>query len=183
MEEECAACTKLLRPQRRCAASSYSLSQPPPFRRPPLICPALPCPAAYRCCHRPQEGSTSKLLPDDGHVAHYAEDDFALAFARIENHYFQGRGFFERDDQLLADAAGALGPEIPVTIVSGRYDLVCPHESAYLLAQALPHANHVIVPDAGHSAWELGIQTALLDATDAYRPGGGSSGGDAAPAS
>jgi proline iminopeptidase len=115
-------------------------------------------------------------------VAHYAEDAFALAFARIENHYFQGRGFFERDDQLLADAAGALGREIPVTIVSGRYDLVCPHESAYLLAQALPHATHVVVPDAGHSAWEDGIQTALLDATDAYRPGG-SGGGTAAPAS
>ena len=39
------------------------------------------------------EGATSKLLPDAAFTAHYEEDEFALAFARIEAHYFANKGF------------------------------------------------------------------------------------------
>ena len=51
------------------------------------------------------EGATSKLLPDAAFTAHYEEDEFALAFARIEAHYFVNKGFLETDDQLLRNAS------------------------------------------------------------------------------
>lgn len=68
------------------------------------------------------EGSTSKLYPDADHISHYGGDAFSLAFARIENHYFVNKGFFEADDQLLRDAPKLRG--IPTVIIQGRYDLV-----------------------------------------------------------
>lgn len=95
-------------------------------------------------------------------------DKFSVAFARIENHYFVNKGFFEQDDQLLAGAHALSG--IPTVIVQGRYDMVCPMDTAWELKQRMPHAQWVLVPDAGHSAWETGIQAALLDATDKFRP-------------
>ncbi len=58
---------------------------------------------------------------------------------------------------------------IPGVIVQGRYDVVCPIESADALARAWPEADYVIVPDAGHSAMEPGIRTALIDATNRFR--------------
>lgn len=110
------------------------------------------------------EGSTSCLLPDRDLVARMGGDMFALAFARIECHYFVNRGFFERDTQLLDDAARIR--HIPTVIVQGRYDVVCPAESAWALSRALPQAELVIVPDAGHSAMEAGILSELVCATD-----------------
>jgi len=110
------------------------------------------------------EGSTSCLLPDRDLVARMGGDLFALAFARIECHYFVNRGFFERDSQLLDDAVRIR--HIPTVIVQGRYDVVCPAESAWALSRALPQAELVIVPDAGHSAMEAGILSELVRATD-----------------
>jgi proline iminopeptidase len=112
------------------------------------------------------EGATSKLLPDAAFAADFGSDTKALAFARIECHYFMNRGFFEVDEQLLRDAH--LIAHIPTTIVQGRYDVVCPIQSAHDLAQRLPQADFVIVPDAGHSAFEPGIARALVAATDKY---------------
>jgi proline iminopeptidase len=112
------------------------------------------------------ESSTSFLLPDERHVAATQVDEFALAFARIECHYFVNGGFFERDDQLLANVDRVR--DIPATIVQGRYDVVCPMRSAWDLHRAWPEANLVVIPDAGHSAFEPGIAAALLAATDRY---------------
>lgn len=112
------------------------------------------------------EGSTSCLLPDRDLVARMGGDLFALAFARIECHYFVNRGFFERDSQLLDDAERIR--HIPTVIVQGRYDVVCPAESAWALSRALPQAELVIVPDAGHSAMEAGILSELVRATDRF---------------
>lgn len=72
------------------------------------------------------------------------------------------------DDQLLRDAHRVA--HIPTVIVQGRYDLVCPMDTAWELKQRLPGAEWRLIPDAGHSAWETGIQAALLDATDKFRP-------------
>jgi proline iminopeptidase len=112
------------------------------------------------------ESRTSFLLPDEGHVAATQADEFALAFARIECHYFVNAGFYDVDGQLLRDVG--LIRDIPATIVQGRYDVVCPMRSAWDLHRAWPEANLVVVPDAGHSAFEPGIAAALLDATDRY---------------
>jgi len=112
------------------------------------------------------EASTSFLLQDPAYISSSAGDHFALAFARIENHYFVNRGFFEYDDQLLRDAHRLQG--IPAVMVQGRYDVVCPMRSAWDLHRAWPEAKLEIIPDAGHSAFEPGIVDALVRATDGF---------------
>ncbi len=112
------------------------------------------------------EGRTSKLVNDEQFLSRYSADDFATAFARIECHYFINKGFLKTDDQLLRDAEKIR--HIPGVIVQGRYDVVCPMRSAWDLHRAWPEADFVVIPDAGHSALELGISRALVAATDRY---------------
>jgi proline iminopeptidase len=113
------------------------------------------------------EGATSHLYQDPDHIASSGEDEFALAFARIECHYFVHGGFFEHDDQLLRNVERIR--KIPAVIVQGRYDVVCPMRSAWDLHRAWPEADLRIVQDAGHSALEPGIAHELLEATDRFR--------------
>jgi proline iminopeptidase len=112
------------------------------------------------------EGSTSKLLPDPDTIERFGRDTFAAAFARIECHYFVNYGFFESDDWLLQNIAPIR--HLPAVIVQGRYDVVCPPVTAWELHRAWPEAEFLLIPDAGHSMTEPGIQTALLDATDRF---------------
>jgi proline iminopeptidase len=114
------------------------------------------------------EGRTSRLLPDPELVARTGDPIFAAAFARIECHYFVHHGFFERDDQLLANADRIA--HIPCEIAQGRYDVVCPAESAWALHRALPRSRLHLVENAGHSALEDGIIERLVAATDGFRP-------------
>jgi proline iminopeptidase len=112
------------------------------------------------------EASTSKLIPDAGLIAHMGQESFADAFARIECHYFVHGAFLRNDTQLLDDVHKIA--HIPAVIVQGRYDVVCPATSAWDLHKRWPGSRLVIVPDAGHSAKEPGIASALLDATDEF---------------
>jgi proline iminopeptidase len=112
------------------------------------------------------EASTSKLLLDPNLQQRFSEDSFADAFARIECHYFINKGFFATDDQLLQNCSAI--QHLPVVIVHGRYDVVCPVVSAWDLHQQLPNSELHIIPDAGHSMTEPGIRTALLNATDRF---------------
>jgi proline iminopeptidase len=112
------------------------------------------------------EAATSKLLIDPGLMAAFGEDQFADAFARIECHYFINKGFFDRDDQLLANISRIR--QIPAVIVQGRYDAVCPMRSAWDLHQVWPEADLMVIPDAGHSMSEPGIQKALIEATNRF---------------
>jgi len=112
------------------------------------------------------EGATSFLWQDKGHIDASGEDEFALAFARIECHYFVHGGFFEHDDQLLRHVDRIR--KIPAVIVQGRYDVVCPLRSAWDLHRAWPEADLRIVQDAGHSAFEPGILHELVEATDRF---------------
>ena len=111
------------------------------------------------------EGSTVTLIPDDAQRAHSVDPVFALAFARIEAHYFKHGGFLETDNQIIENAEKLKA--IPTTIVQGRYDVICPPTSAWELAQAMPWATLKMVPVAGHSAFEPAIQHELICATDA----------------
>lgn len=113
------------------------------------------------------EGATSKLLPDADFIASYGADEFAVAFARIECHYFVHGAWLRSDTQLLDDAGKIR--HIPATIVNGRYDLVCPIRSAWDLHRAWPEADLKITPDAGHNSRELGNAASLVEATDRYR--------------
>ena len=112
------------------------------------------------------EGGTVSLLPSDERVQAFSNDAFALAFARIECHYFQHGGFFERDDQIIANVDRVRN--IPAVIVQGRYDVCTPMKTAWDLHQAWPEADFKIIDDAGHAASEPGIIDALIRATDGF---------------
>jgi proline iminopeptidase len=109
------------------------------------------------------EGSTLSLLQDAERMRQFGVDAYALAFARIEAHYFVNAGFFASDGQLLADA-GRLR-DVPGTIIHGRYDVVTPLKNAWDLKQAWPKAELRIVADAGHAMSEPGITHELVSAT------------------
>lgn len=111
------------------------------------------------------EGETITLLPDAGNSTSFAEDDFALAFARIENHFFVHAGWLE-EGQLIRNADRL--KEIPGVIVHGRYDMPCPLRYAFALHKAWPKAQFEIIEGAGHSAMEPGITDALVRATDRF---------------
>jgi proline iminopeptidase len=112
------------------------------------------------------EGSTSKLFPSSDMTERFGEDRFAEAFARIECHYFINKGFFDRDDYLLAHVHKIR--HIPGVIIQGRYDVVCPMRSAWELHRAWPEAELIVVPDAGHAASEPGILARLGETTDRF---------------
>ena len=107
------------------------------------------------------------LVPKETAAADVEDEVFVLAYSRIEAHYFVNKGFLESDDQLLRNAPSI--DHIPTTIVHGRYDTICPAETAWTLSQAMPSADLVMVPTAGHSIMEPGITKALITATDKYR--------------
>jgi proline iminopeptidase len=112
------------------------------------------------------EMATSRLFPDPEYLEKAEDLDFAVAFARIECHYFINAIFVE--EAHILNHVDRL-QEIPTVIVQGRYDVVCPTRSAWELHQAMPHSNLVIVPDAGHSMGEVSIARELVAATDALR--------------
>jgi proline iminopeptidase len=113
------------------------------------------------------EAATSYLQVNEENVVRWGEEDFAIAVARIECHYFANRGFLEREDQLLKNVERIRS--IPAVIVQGRYDVVCPMQTAWSLHKAWPEADFRIVPDAGHSAFEPGNTHELISATDRFR--------------
>ena len=110
------------------------------------------------------EGETSTLMPE-GPAQGHAEEQFALAFARIENHYFVHGGWME-EGELLRNADRL--KDVPGVIVQGRYDVVCPPVTAYELSKRWPKARLQIVEDAGHSFAEPGTLHRLIEATDHF---------------
>jgi proline iminopeptidase len=112
------------------------------------------------------EGSCSTLLPSPDTVASFAQDRTALGLARIEAHYFQ--------HDLFLPAGGLLAhmdrlATVPAEIVQGRYDMICPPQTAFELATAWQCARLTLIPDAGHSALEPGVRRALVGAVDRFR--------------
>ncbi len=112
------------------------------------------------------EAATSSLLISKSRVDEFQDPEFALAFAMIENHYFVNKGFFEDENQLLENLD--VIRHIPAVIVQGRYDVVCPMESAWELASKWPEAEFIVTPNSGHSAFEKENIAALVDATDKF---------------
>jgi proline iminopeptidase len=111
------------------------------------------------------EAATSRLFIDPASVDAFEDPTFALQFARIECHYFMNNSFFKTNNWLLENLSALQG--IPIAIVQGRYDVVCPVRSAWDLHQKLNQLgiSHTlkIVQDAGHAAGEIGIKSALID--------------------
>lgn len=111
------------------------------------------------------EGQTITLLPDPDTSEKFGEEDYALAFARIENHYFVHAGWLE-EGQLIRDVGKLKG--IPGVIVHGRYDMPCPLRYAWALHKAWPEADFHLIEGAGHAFSEPGILDQLVRATDRF---------------
>jgi proline iminopeptidase len=127
--------------------------------------PAVHLPVAH--AWSAYEGACSSLTPNtEAGGAQFDDDAAALALARIEAHYFVHR-IFRPEGALLADLNRLR--HLPCTIVQGRYDVVCPPSSAFDLHAAWPESELIVVPDAGHSAWEPGITRELVAATERMR--------------
>jgi proline iminopeptidase len=109
------------------------------------------------------EGSCSTLMPSFEAVSAFAQDRSAIGLARIETYYFANNLFLPPGGLL-----GNMAPmrNIPGEIVQGRYDMICPAQTAFELAAAWPMARLTLVPDAGHSALEPGVRTALIAALE-----------------
>lgn len=125
--------------------------------------PAVHQPAAYQWATF--EASCSTLLPNPELVSAFGSDRTALSLSRIEAHYFV-HNIFLPDNSLLANIDRVRA--IPAIIIQGRYDAVCPIVTADELARAWPEARYVIVPGAGHSAFEPGTCRELVTACDRF---------------
>lgn len=113
------------------------------------------------------EGSILKLLPPtNSSETNELDNEFELARAKIQLHYINNNCFVDGEDIL---EKSKILKDKPVTIIQGRYDMVCPPKTAYELHQAIPHSKLIIIPDAGHSASEAGTLSALLDTTDEFK--------------
>lgn len=110
------------------------------------------------------EGDTISIRGPDARPAKFDEIDFAVAFARIECHFFVNGGFFPQDDWIVRNA-GRLA-DIPGWIVQGRFDVVTPMDAAWRLSKAWPRGKLELIWDAGHASTEPGIIDALVRATD-----------------
>lgn len=112
------------------------------------------------------ETTCSTLLPTPEAAQVLNSDDQRSAMPIMECHYFR-HNRFTPDDLLLRNVDPIR--HIPTVIVQGRYDMVCPIITADELHQAWPEADYVVVPDAGHSALESGIRSALIAATEKFK--------------
>ena len=112
------------------------------------------------------ESSIMALLPRPTSIQNPTPVEIEIARAKVQIHYILNQCFVGQRD-LLAEAKSL--STIPTTIIQGRYDMVCPPISAWELKKAMPHAKFEMVADAGHSAMEIGITSALIAATEAFK--------------
>ena len=114
------------------------------------------------------EASASTLSYKPEIINSFSNPKFALAFALIENHYFINEGFLASENQLISTDSINKIRHIPTKIIQGRYDIVCPMETAWELYRNWPEAELIIAPSSGHSAFEKEITHFLVSATDEY---------------
>jgi proline iminopeptidase len=92
-----------------------------------------------------------------------SEDNLAEIYTgTLIEYYFANNGCFLEEGQLLRDAIKI--ESIPTIIINGRYDMVCPPVTAYILHKNLPGSRLIIVEEAGHLASEKPIEKELLKA-------------------
>ncbi len=109
------------------------------------------------------EASLLSLLPKQEIQSIFLKDEHAIALARIEAHYFAHKLFLP--DNWLAQGLAKI-QAIPSYIIHGRYDMICPYESAWKLHKMLPLSQLFTIPDAGHTASERGITKKLMECVE-----------------
>lgn len=112
------------------------------------------------------EGACSSLMPNYETITTDEQKMHALALARIEAHYFKNE-VFTPEKSLLHNINFLRS--IPTAIIQGRYDIICPIQTANKLHQLWPEADYVVVPDAGHSALDAPLRSRLIEATEAIK--------------
>jgi proline iminopeptidase len=112
------------------------------------------------------EGRALKMQYDEEFFKRIYDPKISLPIARIECHYFINEGFFKQKDWLLSRLHTL--NSIPMKIIHGRYDMVCPIQNAFILKNACPNAELFIVEDAGHASSEPGILKALIESTNSF---------------
>ena len=112
------------------------------------------------------EGSCLHLLPHPEVADEFGSDAISLGVGRLEAHYFRNQAFLS-EDQLIRGVERIR--HLPAVIIQGRYDVVCPPQSAWRLHQAWPQARFEVIEDAGHAAFEPGIASALVAATEQFK--------------
>lgn len=103
--------------------------------------------------------------PTPGGAASLSQQQGVVARASVALHYAH-HGYFLSDRPLLANIDNT--PRVPIKIIHGQNDLLCPIYAAQTLAQALPWASFSAVADAGHIAEDPQISQTLVAATDEY---------------
>lgn len=117
------------------------------------------------------EGAIMRLLPNPAPANQTPTQpsseaqSLEVARARVQLHYINSDCFIN-GEAMLAQCKQLM---LPTTIVQGRYDMVCPPQTAWDLKKSMPHANLTMVPDAGHSAMETGVVHALVKATEEFK--------------
>lgn len=112
------------------------------------------------------EGACALLLPNYETITTDEQKRHALTIAKIEAHYFTNEVIAPQDSIMKQVDAFR---HVPSVIINGRYDMICPIETAYLLHQEWPEADYVVVPDAGHSAFDPPLRSRLIQATENFK--------------
>lgn len=116
------------------------------------------------------EGAMVTLFPDEIGLEKTLQDRSALSIARIESHFTANRFFLDNDNYVLDNASTIA--HIPMHIVNGRYDIICPSISAWELHRALPKSELSIVADGAHSPLDGGMTEVLVGAANEFRDAG-----------
>ena len=123
------------------------------------------------------EGSTCYLSPEKAVIGTFANPEFAKAFAKIENHYFMNGAFLggkrDRNQNFILEHLDRIA-HIPIQIVHGRYDQVCPLTQAEELVAGLKAVGATSVTyritTAGHSMLERETHAVLTEFMDRVAP-------------
>ncbi len=109
------------------------------------------------------EAACASLLPKPATISHVDIDRASLAIARMEAHYFKYE-VIAPENSILKQVHKL--QKIPAVIIQGRYDMICPIQTAYKLHKAWPEADYIVVPNGGHTANEFPIQKRIIEATN-----------------
>lgn len=113
--------------------------------------------------------SIGTIVVNEANLEKINDDNWSLSHALFECHFFLNGAWLE-DGHILKQSNLDKIRHIPsnimkqvltydilanyntATIVQGRYDIICPPQTAYDLHQGLPDSRLIWVPNAGHSA-------------------------------